>query len=603
MKNEVSAAISLVAQGKTKNGSMEKVLPNAVANVVLARTVHLGTIPSSKLTGAIHPSVQRYAEKRHAEALAQHLLLSGGVPSDKKPLSLAVAKSISKLPNGSKTAAQAWLDNLRANKTEGVKPPKSKMEAPTGGDEAYTEGAGERHEAAFAGSKTKSGLTRVKTFPKLQSELAAERIASMTPAEWSPMVSMATFSAPGAAITGTGESLFGSGSELISVAGKMQGEIAKGSYEDRKVVLDDLMKKSEGSSQSASAKSALKLFDKAKNALGEETRKSNTTFKAIGDAFDVVEKATKEYIDKLPPEQKKMLADAYSEAAAIGKQVKAEMAPIMSKIQDLAKGASKMLSEVIADQTGESKEHKAPAFKKAGEAEKEEEAEKPKWGKKSVTPKDKIKEGLAAAELGDALISSNVKVKGTNVSVKAYKKPSEDKAAKEVAKEAPKSGWGLKKQNEKVEAGMFDSLFDRIKEFSPELAAGIVSIGKEKDAIMKSARDKAEKISNDISESLPFLPSFEDSVKAFDSAVEESAKLQEEGMKVVTSLFDSAEKAFDTASKLVDAEARKNGKIWVDSYIKATGDKVEGFWRSMSDTVFGKKVGAKSEGNVRVNPF
>jgi hypothetical protein len=426
------------------------------------------------------------------------------------------------------------------------------MEAPTGGDEAYTEGAGERHEAAFPkGVKTKSGLTSVKPFPK--NELAAERIASMTPAEWSPAVSMATFSAPGAAISGTGESLFGSGSELIAIAGKMQGEIAKGSYEDRKVVLDDLMDKSKGSTQSDSARAALKLFDKAKNALGAETRKSNTTFKAIGDAFDAVENAAKVYIDGLPIEQKKALGEAYSQAAAIGEQVKAEMAPIMSKAQDLAKGAAKILSEVIAEQTGESKEHKAPAFNK---------------------PVDTIKAGL--------------KEKRSNVRVKPFPKAE------------------VKPEPKVEESSMFGSLFDRIKEASPGLAAGIVSLGKEKDAIMKSARDKAEKISNDISKSLPSAPSFEDAVKAFDSAVETSSKLQEDGMKAVTSLFDSAEKAFDSASKAVDAEARKNGKIWVDGYIKATGDKVKGFWRKASDTVFGKKVGAMStaEGsNVRVKPF
>jgi hypothetical protein len=559
MKNETPAALALIAQGKTESGSMETVLPNAVANVALARSM-------------------AKAKSKAAAKLWLENLYSGGVPADKKPLPVAVAKAVNKLPNGDKTAAQAWIDDLRAgkssptNRTKDVKsggssvkvnkpsdPMSKPLEAPTGGDEAYTEGAGERHEAAFAGSKTKSGLTKVKAFPK--NELAAERIASMTPAEWSPAVSMATFSAPGAAISGTGESLFGSGSELISVAGKMQGEIAKGSYEDRKVVLDDLMDKSKGSTQSDSARAALKLFDKAKNALGAETRKSNATFKAIGDAFDVVEKAAKSYIDELPPEQKKALGDAYSEAAAIGKQVKAEMAPIMSKAQDLAKGAAKILSEVIAEQTGESKEHIAPAFNK---------------------PVDTIKAGLEAKD------SRGTKAKTGSNFVKPFPKAE--------AKPEPKV----------EESSMFGSLFDKIKKASPGLAAGIVSLGKEKDAIMKSARDKAEKISNDISKSLPSAPSFEDSVKAFDSAVETSSKLQEDGMKAVTGLFDDAEKAFDSASKAVDAEARKNGKIWVDGYIKATGDKVKGFWRKASDTVFGKKVGnmSKSSGSkVRVKPF
>jgi hypothetical protein len=43
-------------------------------------------------------------------------------------------------------------------------------------------------------------------------------------------------------------------------------------------------------------------------------------------------------------------------------------------------------------------------------------------------------------------------------------------------------------------------------------------------------------------------------------------------------------------SDLVDKEAAKSGKIWVEGYVKDNASIVEGFWRKAASKVFGKEV-------------
>jgi vacuolar-type H+-ATPase subunit H len=544
MKNEIAQAIAIRATGRMsrkarRNAKQDMAL--ATASVALARSV---------------------AKANPEATTAAAALSSSGVPSTKKPLDLAIAKAVTKLPNGELAAAEAYLRAAMAPTKSGRKGRRNKKEnRKEAGKLNLTAEQKKARSGAAHDATVDYSIKELKSTEKLTDEDwdSWEKREMDKPSdmdrEHSPLIAYAgslmggvvvhgavstaigvggiaaaaagTIGVMGAVglvmgapvlalgVMGVGYLGFTAGSMLIDAATDVATAIAKGVYGEAKAAHDDVMDKAgQVSKMAGDAKSAISsaagdasaAFDAAKNAMGQTARDTNTTLAELGKAFDDTIAAAEKYIDDLPENARKDLESAWAEAEKLGDAVEKEMSSLGSKMMDLAKGMVKALS---------SKEES-----------------------KKITPKDMVKEGLKGVK---------VKSEGSSVIVKPFpKEPILDTLG----------------QVDKLQA-------DAMKAAKPLMAKANKAI----DQATAAATKEFEKVS-----------------KALDSAAKSATDKINAGMDALSSLWGAAEESLSSLSDLADEEAAKSGKVWVDGHVRQDGSKVKGFWRKVAEGVWGKRI-------------
>ena len=567
----MDAAMGLVATGRTPGGDMKGDLSTAVANIGLVRAM-----------AKVEPNSSNMAKD----------LMNAGVPSNQKPMAKSTAAGVAKLPGGASSAMEAWLtkagkDSSNEQQSEPTKSTRETDDEKFAKSQAaykkkYEEDPVAARNAEILADKKKfydrnikeakaAGPEKQWMVDMLEKKLAEandeygpadfNQSAGTTRADesWSDVLGNAieaggerimdateeigindvirsamvgALAAPGLAMSaaedagGMGEVMFESGAQAIKSAKEAAMGAAKGFFAEAKLVRDNAVGKAENIAKvtrgvaTEGVGEAGDAFEQAKNALGQSISGMEGMLADMATAFDAAKEGAESYIDALPAEAQKELEGAWSEAKKLGEAADTEMANLQSKMQQAVIGAQEIL------------------------APKPEDPNKPSGGAVPKSPEAKIKEGMMRKD------GSKVEAKGSNVKVKAFPK----------------------------------GIMDHLQEASPALASGITNLmsritTSRKEAIeaaapfiaqankaLDSASDEAEK-------------AYEEANAALNSAAESSMAAMDAGLESMTSMFNRASEALTTLSDSIDAEALKSGQVWVETYIRETGEKVEGFWR------------------------
>jgi hypothetical protein len=560
MKNEIAQAIAIRATGRMsrkarRNAKQDMAL--ATASVALARSV---------------------AKANPEATTAAAALSSSGVPSTKKPLDLAIAKAVTKLPNGELAAAEASLRAAMAPTKSGRKGRRNKKEnRKEAGKLNLTAEQKKARSGAAHDATVDYSIKELKSTEKLTDEDwdSWEKREMDKPSDmdreaaeyWagSPLPTTAIFHSPliayagslmggvvvhGAVSTaigvggiaaaaagtigvmgavglvmgapvlalgvmGVGYLGFTAGSMLIDAATDVATAIAKGVYGEAKAAHDDVMDK---------AGQVSKMAGDAKSAISSAAGDASAAFDAAKNAMGQTAR------------------DTNTTLAELGKAFDDTIAAAEKYIDDLPENARKDLESAWAEaeKLGDAveKEMSSLGSKMMDLAKGMVKALSSKEESKKITPKDMVKEGLKGVK---------VKSEGSSVIVKPFpKEPILDTLG----------------QVDKLQA-------DAMKAAKPLMAKANKAI----DQATAAATKEFEKVS-----------------KALDSAAKSATDKINAGMDALSSLWGAAEESLSSLSDLADEEAAKSGKVWVDGHVRQDGSKVKGFWRKVAEGVWGKRI-------------
>ena len=264
----------------------------------------------------------------------------------------------------------------------------------------------------------------------------------------------------------------------------------------------------------------------------------------MAETFDGARASAEEYINGLPEAARSELESAWSEAKALGDTVDSEMSVLSNKMADLIKGAQEILSP------------------------KPEDPNKPKGGAVPKTSQEKIKEGMKSREKS--------KSGGFNTRREKYLEY-DDVPAAPVKKEEGNSLWSKLQSASPGLASAMTNAMDRVKSA--------------RDTAMQAAQPHIDRAGKAVQQAPAAIKeSYEEDKKSFNDTVASTLEEYDSELESVSSAFATAGSALSSLSEMVDEEARKNGKVWVDGYIREAGEEVEGFWRKAASSVFGNKV-------------
>jgi len=346
-----------------------------------------------------------------------------------------------------------------------------------------------------------------------------------------------------------GDISFESGEAAIKAAQEAAVGVAKGLFAELKVYKNDVLKKAGSMSSMGAGEGAMSTaegsnvrvksfesgigaeadaaFKAAQTALGEAVRGIPERFAGMAETFDETRASAEEYINGLPEAARSELESAWSEAKALGDTVDSEMSVLSNKMADLIKGAQEILSP------------------------KPEDPNKPKGGAVPKTSQEKIKEGMESRE--------------------------KSKPAAPVKKEEGNSLWSQLQSASPGLASAMTNAMDRVRSV--------------RDTAMQAAQPHIDKAVKAIQQApADIKESYEEAKKSFNDTVASTLEEYDSELESVSSAFATAGSALSSLSEMVDEKARKNGKVWVEGYIRAAGEEVEGFWRKAASHVFGNKV-------------
>ena len=593
MKNEIPQAIAIRATGRMSRKarrSSKQDMALAVASVALAKSV---------------------AKSNPKATAAAQVLLSNGVPSDRKPLSLAVANAVGQFPNGELSAAEATLRakvvggqkgiNQRGNRRKARSEQTGKKNAmenelaglvaqhkeaggtinpitgkeysiyddelPTHSDaifskdkDAKVKGKGRRKNSSEARVADKEAAKAV--IPT--KEAANEKAPSKPTEEYSQIDSMiSTFSgvmagvlAHGVISTGIGiAGIVGASVGAIGAAGAV-GIVLGAPLLAAGVMGVGYLGFTAGSmlidaATSVSTSLAKGVYEEAKAAHDDVMDKAGQVSKMAGDAKSSISSAAGD-------------AGAAFDAAknAMGQTARdtgATLAELGKSFDDSIVAAENYLDALPASAMKELESAWSEAEKLGDSVEKEMES----LGSKMMdlargmgmasAPKEESKKITPKDKIKEGMMrkdGSKVEAKGSNVKVKPFP-PQMEKAAADTL-------------------GQIDALqADAMKAAQPLIDRANKAIDQATAAATKE---------------------FEEASKALDSAAKSATDKINAGMDALSSLWGAAEESLSSLSDLADEEAGKSGKVWVDGHIRADGSKVKGFWRKAAESVWGNKV-------------
>jgi hypothetical protein len=589
MINETGEALGMVATGRTERGDMIGDLSTAAANIALVRAV-----------------ASIYSE---STAMAADVM-SAGVPANLRPFAASMSEAVAKIPGGARSSMEAFSNFVMDNEVT-KEAGKALDSAKKGAEDAYNrtkldaedayddaEGkASDAYGSVKKGAKAaKKGVKDAYNRTKLDAEdayddaegKASDAYTSLREAsEWTGKeimenvdrigdvvnsAAVGILAAPGLAMQsiegqmgGMGDISFESGEAAIKAAQEAAVGVAKGLFAELKVYKNDVLKKAGSMSSMGAGEGAMSTaegsnvrvksfeggigaeadaaFKAAQTALGEAVRGIPERFAGMAETFDEAKASAVSYIEGLPEAARSELESAWSEAKALGDTVDSEMSVLSNKMADLIKGAQEILSP------------------------KPEDPNKPKGGAVPKTSQEKIKEGMESRE------------KSKRMSRKARRDSKQDVAlpAAPVKKEEGNSLWSQLQSASPGLASAMTNAMDRVKSV--------------RDTAMQAAQphiDKAVKAIQQAPEDIK--ESYEEAKKSFNDTVASTLEEYDSELESVSSAFATAGSALSSLSEMVDEEARKNGKVWVEGYIRAAGEEVEGFWRKAASSVFGNKV-------------
>jgi vacuolar-type H+-ATPase subunit H len=534
MFEEIQHAMGMVASGKTERKDMRSDLSTAAANIVLARSVTKADKNASHMA---------------------HALVSMGFPTSNQPLPRAISKVVSKMPNGKKVAEEVTVrgvfDNLGSGLREWSDAKLAKQARIDQVNKDYSEGKFEKSDSLVGQANSDKGMWE--GVPKPQ-----QGTFGLFP-KGSGMDHLLSFTAKAALITGTvavgavlaapviglssaaalivgskfigfaGAVTYTAGSMLVEAAADVAVKTAKAIYEELKPVRDDIMKKA-GSVADMAADAKGAISSAAKDADKAFNDAKNRMGQVARDTEATLEDMGKAFDDTKASAEK--FIDALPDTAR--KELDSawkEAAVIGAKVEKEMAGLSSKMSDLASGVSS--------FFSKEKKVER----------KKTETPMSMLKKGLSEQDAKPSYTDSALK----------------DMGFPELKKEKPALAAAVKDTLSKV---------DKVEAEAMKAAKPLI--------------DRASKAVGEATKEAKEM--YKDSVKSLEAATKSSLDNFKTATDSVSSLFDIASKKMKGLSDLVDKEAAKSGKIWVEGYVKDNASIVEGFWRKAASKVFGKEV-------------
>jgi hypothetical protein len=598
MKNEIGQAVAIRATGRMSRRARrdaKKDMALAAASVALARSV---------------------SNANPKAADAAQVLLSNGVPSDRKPLSLAVANAATNFPNGELSAAEAtlrakaaggqkginqrgnrrkarsehtgkknaaenklaslsdkhraanWLNPDAINPITGKKYSMYDDELPTHSDaifqkdkDAKAKGKGRRKNSseARAADKTEKDEARTK---ELRKDLEAQ--VDKREDERLDRISGGTIS----------------GGAFLDVAGGMMaGVLAHGVISTAVGIGGIAAVGTIGVLGAVSVVMAAPLIAAGAMGLGY------LGFTAGSMLVDAATEVTTSLAKGVYEEAKAAHDDVMDKAGQVSKMAGDAKSSISSAAGDTgaAFNSAKNAMGQTARDTGDTLAELGKSFDDTIVA-----AENYLDALPDSAMKELESAWSEAEELGDAVESEMASLGSKMMDLArgmAKASAPKEESKKIVPKDMIKEGMKSKSEGSNV----------RVKPFPAQMEKATADTLGQVDALqadaMKAAKplmDKADKAVDQATAAA--TKEFEEASKALDSAAKSATDKINAGMDALSSLWGAAEESLSSLSDLTDEEAAKSGKVWVKGHIREDGSKVKGFWRKAAESVWGKKV-------------